>query len=303
MNILLLSQKIKEQYSYIASRDSELRIHCPFCEKRVGKDDTKYHMYINVSKNLFWCFRCEAKGAASRLVQGLNYAFDLQSALQSKTPRFQETSLKDIEQLPDNIIALDDLDDDHPAHVYLRSRISPFQYMQYEIYYCDNYVRNNKEYGPRLIFPVFQEGQYLGFQARSIVDTEELRYVGAYNFDKRRALFNWINAKSSSRLILAEGIFDALAIGSDAVAVFGKHLSVLQKDIISQKHFDEIYCFFDKDALKNAHQTAKILSRYVDKCYYINYDVKDPGIMSRSKIDYLLNHRTFWPDYGAIRVY
>ena len=44
---------------------------CPFCYDVVGREDTKYHLYVNPVKGKFMCHRCETKGSAEYLLRRL----------------------------------------------------------------------------------------------------------------------------------------------------------------------------------------------------------------------------------------
>lgn len=44
---------------------NELLLHCPYC------DDSKYHLYFNVAKGVWTCFKCNEKGRALKLLKEL----------------------------------------------------------------------------------------------------------------------------------------------------------------------------------------------------------------------------------------
>jgi len=296
----LLRTKLIEKFGSYRRTHDEMRVNCPFCLKNVGKVDTDKHLYINVGKNKFNCFRCPARGYASTLVSGLMYDFSMPSENKYTSPVISST---DIEMLPDNIEDVDDLPLDHPAINYLYSRVDPLDVEHLPIYYCDNYVRNEKEYGARLFFPIFYKNIYYGFQARSLKEDDDLRYVGSYNLQKNAMMFNWEEAEKHDILIITEGIFDCIMCGERAVCVFGKSLSKKQYSLIIEKNFNKIICFLDKDAMSESKALAKKFAQNVPASYYVNYHTKDPGKLTKKEIDYLINNDTIIPDEGIIRVF
>lgn len=60
-----------------AKRVGEYHVNCPMCIKRVGKEDTKGRLYINIIRKVFNCFRCKWAGKTSEA--GLDEILNLET--------------------------------------------------------------------------------------------------------------------------------------------------------------------------------------------------------------------------------
>lgn len=95
-------------------------------------------------------------------------------------------------------------------------------------------------YGGRLVFPVFEGGDLVYWQARAMWEKHEHsgqgKYVKSLNPPKideyaagsESVLFNLDRAAQYPRVCITEGPIDAIHVGSDAVATFGKKLYPVQ---------------------------------------------------------------------------
>lgn len=296
-SIELLKRSLIEIFPKYKISKEEIIVQCPFCIKLTGSPGTKKHLYINIYINKYYCFRCSARGKATSFVPGILYEFSVDPPSTSK-------QYFEVESLPENIIPIEDLEQDHPAIIYLKNRLENLDILNdKEVYFCDKYVRNNFNFGQRIIFPVFYYNSYKGFQARSIEENEKIRYVSSILFDKTSSLYNWENACKYDSLVIVEGIFDCFHIGDNSVAIFGKYLSTEQYEMIVKKNFEKIYVFLDYDAFFAAKKLAKFLAKHCLCVYYVNYKAKDPGILSKKEVNILLKTDTQYPNFGSIRVF
>ncbi len=92
-------------------------------------------------------------------------------------------------------------------------------------------------YNGRLIFPVLENGHLVYYQARAMWEQEQQRgrYIKALNPAAQSGLaaatdvlFNLDQARYHDRVCLVEGPIDAVKVGPDAVATFGKRISQRQ---------------------------------------------------------------------------
>lgn len=120
----------------------------------------------------------------------------------------------------------------------------------------------------RVIIPVYGPGGVLvSWLGRTIIKDKEPKYFNAPNSDISKVL--WPNATpSDSRVVLVEGVLDALAIrrlGIPAYAVFGKKISLDQQLILKQWGVSSIVLFWDKrDAIKDMRRAAMSLNMHFD---------------------------------------
>jgi hypothetical protein len=264
---------------------SELRINCPFCEALRGPPDEDFKMYINPFKNVYNCFKCESCGQASQLAPIIDV--DLIEFYETHPPK-KEVVLdqKDpFEMPPINMVPLSTLTDEHPARMYLITRNFKHLCNSNDIYYCDDYRRNDFSFGPRLVFPIFQAGIYKGFQARAIYDIGSLpKYMGSLGMQKKTILYNCDRAfKQNELLVIVEGVFDCLRLPDNAVALLGKHLSEEQFRIITLTEYKSIVVLLDKDAQKEAKEIAHLFTFFNAYTATIPNGIKDLGEVTNTE--------------------
>src|SRR4030042_506648 len=46
----------------------DLRVNCPFCDRRTGRADTNHHMHVALYFHAAHCFRCEWRGSWTDLI-------------------------------------------------------------------------------------------------------------------------------------------------------------------------------------------------------------------------------------------
>lgn len=88
----------------------------------------------------------------------------------------------------------------------------------------------------------------------------------------------------SQPLYLVEGIFDEIAIGSQAICLYGKFI---QKQLINKLVSNKapiVYICLDNDAKNEAIQIAKKLIEYDIKCSIVELDGKDPSAIGRDAV-------------------
>ncbi len=281
VNVSLLKRVIEGKFGDSQPAGEDIRVNCPFCILRGRqKPDTEHKLYINPTKDVAHCFRCDYASKASKLIpQVASFGVAL-----DKVPKQNGGGEDELEGMPDNC-SLDSLPDDHLALTYLRDRkFNPFDFLE-RMVFCPDYKKNNYSFGPRLIFPIFQSGTYRGFQARTIWKNTEPKYTGATNMKKKTLLYNYDEAFSQDeQLIVTEGFFDVLRIGNQAVGAFGKAISDEQLRLIRMGRFKRVVMLLDPDAKKEGLESANELARDFNTYVGLLKD-KDPGEMTKVELD------------------
>lgn len=284
MNKVQITNLIRKKFGNIKKTGDEVQVCCPLCPTLGQGIDKKYKLYINVSKRVYNCFRCESKGVLSSLFPQLN--------ITSIEPKVEEINDNSLESLPEgvNLSALTYPWNDLVYGMLLDKGFAPAT-LENVVYFCENYIKKDFVYGPCLIFPITQFGTYRGFQARTIYKHTEPKYIGASNMDKSQILYNYDVAFSQKeRLIITEGFFDCLKCGVMAVATLGKKITYKQLRLIKLNDFKEVIVFLDKDAEKESRWTAKQIALYFPTYLAIPHK-KDPGEMTRIDIQNLLDDK------------
>jgi len=276
----VLLRLIRVRFGDYKQDSDEIKVNCPWCVKRGRpRPDTGQKLWINIKKNLYHCWRCNAGGQVSDLFPQLATEFH-QTYVPENSQPIQKAPL---EPLPTDLIPLDKLPSNHLIHEYLREeRRSTVDELLPYAQFCGNYRRTKEDgyehsYGPRIIFPIEQAGRYCGFQGRTIWRNTEPKYVGALGMEKKKLLWNYDRAIRGSRIILVEGVFDAIRIGAEGAAIFGKAISDEQVRLLQLGNFQQVIFWLDADAQVDCEQSARRLAKYFPSYMLRTNKFKDAG--------------------------
>jgi hypothetical protein len=146
------------------------------------------------------------------------------------------------------------------------------------IFYCDQ-----GRYGNRLVFPVWEEGQLVYWQARAMWESQEKGFLKALNPPKlpgaavsSDVLMNLNTAKFYPRVCLVEGPTDCVHAGLDAVATFGKAISAVQIAKLYRAGVRAVDLMWDADAREAMYAYAPILASVFD-VRLVWLPANDPG--------------------------
>jgi 5S rRNA maturation endonuclease (ribonuclease M5) len=282
MNKSTILSIIRSKFNDFKRSGDEIQIKCPYCPKMGQGVDRKYKLYINIQKQVFNCFRCGTKGKLNMLIPQVDIVQDKAIDIVEK---------KTLESLP-HCIKLHDLEYPWSELVFellLDKGFSPAT-LDKVLYFCKDYRKGDFKYGPSLIFPIYQLGQYRGFQARTIYKNVQPKYISATGLDRETILYNYDSAFNQKTLVITEGFFDCLKVGANAIATLGKEITEKQLRLIKLGDFKEVIVFLDRDAEKESRDIAKKIAIYF-KTYLAIPTKKDPGQMSRIEIKELLNNK------------
>jgi hypothetical protein len=243
----------------------------------------KAKCYVNPKMGLYICFKCGEKGPISRIIKYEHQAFET-SANYAPTPLPENVSL------PGMMMRLVHLEDDHPAAVYLNRRGFDLQELDdvFGVRYCHEgraFAHGLFNTSNTLVFPIWQDGELVGWQARLLYTPEEMsedemevmgflrdsdgdfikppKYWTNPGLPKGRVFFNFDWAKMSDLVVVTEGVFDAMAVGRCGVATLGK--GVTQNQINRLKEWPLVVLLLDPgDADKEM----------VDLTYALNRDTR-----------------------------
>lgn len=109
-----------------------------------------------------------------------------------------------------------------------------------------------------MVFPVEENGECIGWQARRTVPEDVLRkcgqeavangpkYYTVYGLDKGEHLYNIDNASQGNLVVVVEGVMDALSVGRSAVATFGCSPKEAQANLLKAR-WDCVVVLYDPD--------------------------------------------------------
>ena len=246
--LLTLLQKVLGE-GKIVSKD-EAMFMCPFSHHRkpklaVNLTTQRWQSWIDTNakgRSIFSLFK--------RLQVPSNYFAELSKIV--KLPK--NTKLADTEEqyvsLPYEFKRLTETHKDFSytkAMNYLKSRgIKSYDIERYDIGYCAD-----GDYAGRIIVPSFDADNKLNyFIARDFTGTAYLKYKNPPVSKDVVVFENQIDF--TEPLVLCEGVFDAMAIRRNAIALLGKNIPSKLKMKIVENHVSEIVVVLDNDAIENA---------------------------------------------------
>lgn len=186
-----------------------------------------------------------------------------------------------------------------PFFNYLIARgITPELIFEYKI----GYITQGKYFNPNknaestilnsVVFPTFDnDDNVIYWNTRSIIPDVTVKSLNAPvvdgYFSKKNTVYNLNNAEKTGRIIISEGVFNAITTGPSGVATFGKQITDEQiklfRDAVDKNQNIEFLVFLDNDAKAQFINTAQRIYQFTDRVYlvinpYGNQDANDLGM-------------------------
>lgn len=147
-----------------------------------------------------------------------------------------------------------------------------------------------------LVFFTFDtEGNYQYWNTRSIVPQVKVKSINAITtedtYGKSDVIFNLNNALHTDKIVITEGVFDAMTIGKSGVSIFGKQISKNQFNLLKRSASKEfpIYIFLDKDAKDQTNRAVELLNTHFNNVYIVmNQSDADPNDLGKEKVQELI---------------
>jgi DNA primase len=274
MNQLLLHELEQNLGQSKHTSNSNYAFTCPKCKQLNQLHEYKKKLEIDIISQRFNCWICGFKGKS---LSSLYKSLKLDT---SNLEKFVTINQKEIvTKLPQILLPNEfKLITDYPNKKfkqYLDNRnITEIDCYKYQIGYCETgYFKN------RIIVPSFDTcGNLNNFVARTILDDKitwnylKPKGVDEDNIINFELLINW-----NKPVILCEGSFDAIAIGDNAVPLFGKNISSKLLQNLLRDSVEKIYICLDKDALKSSIRIIQSLRSFGKNVYFVELNDKDPS--------------------------
>ena len=261
-----------------------IRVQCPIC------NDYKYRMYIHTGKKIFWCHNCST-GRDKNVLDLIGFVEDktkfqvIQDLLRILRPSHEEFKkvIEDLYEPP--VIEEEDLSilnlkpvglPLHTHRVHTKVKVNSLMKGKVERLHkiAKGYLAERNVLGPlayrhhlhlcyagryqnRIIFPAFMNGVMVSWVARTLEeDSTGQKYMNPLDVDQGSVLWNFDVARSYDEVVLCEGVFDALRVGDDAIASFGKNVTPKQLAIVN-KYWKKVVFLLDPDAVKKTYELTK----------------------------------------------
>ncbi len=257
---------------------------CPFC------GDSSYHLGYDQQRGFFSCWKCgthklndflyKIEKNWHKVNQILeNYKLDI---TQIEQYNVEEKIVKTSYNLPKEFTT----NFTDPYKLYLKNRNFDFLELRkkYNILCGGDFGRAKY----RIVFPVYENNRIVNWVARTILkDKSNIPYM----FEKdenlplvnRRELLYGLDDSIGDTVILVEGVFDKINIGTNCISMLSIQFS--KEQILKLRRFKNFYLCFDTEPI--AQKRAKDLESYLtwaDNINYINFDKKDPGLFDKKEI-------------------
>lgn len=288
-----------------------VEVRCPFCPPHY--QDGKKKLSVDFNKNVYHCWRCNAKGKASELLSNytqvshmdvVNYTFSRENLM--KGVLYNKTEKKEVntsELFAYDAISLKIIENNlNNAKIYLNKRgISDKDIEYYDI----RVGKKNTAFKNRIIIPTYDDFKNVCyFVARDYVNPDNPRkYLNSAGSNKSCHVWNLNHAKENDIIIICEGCFSGISADRvpdmTAVCTYGKFMSNIQAKLIAEKHPREIIMSLDGDVpFKEVRDNIKLLRNYYKGpiSYIVIPDKKDPNDLPYKEYKNLIDDRKEYLD-------
>jgi len=244
----------------------DLRVDCPFCASRRGTADNGKHMYVSVVKPAVHCFRCSWVGHWMGLiisVEGCSYAEALEylerpavdiRQFERLYSRRGLVRIDPIIQYPDGFKPFMSVRYDRGSNYertavlrYARSRLTA-------VPNADAIIQKHFGWmpGTNRLWMIIDNGWW---QGRS-VGASTPKYISP-PWPLGGSLWNADALRRLGHVYICEGVFSALHVGQQAIAICSKNLTYAQAERITNAgRVKSVTIMFDADAYEAPYEAA-----------------------------------------------
>jgi hypothetical protein len=256
----------------------DIKVTCinPYC------DDDKDHLWINVQKMIYHCWKC---GYSGRIVENKGILNILKNRKTTKPVSRNKKFVQDSKELidPNGFIPIESLKSNHYTIEYIKSRCVSIEL-------CTKLGGMYSQQGPlngRIVFPIKSGNNIVGWQGRSVYN----RIPKYLIFGKKSlGIFAIKDLKSYKNfVIIFEGVFDILKVPDYGICILGKKLSKEQKRLLTAfLNVKTVFVMLDSDA--NIHSKRDYEQELCDELseYFNTIPVQlksgDPGDLTENEI-------------------
>ena len=160
-----------------------------------------------------------------------------------------------------------------PYLSYLRERgLTDLTVALYRMGYADM-----GRYAGRVIVPSFDALGMINFWSARSIDPDEHRFRYRLPECSKDIVSNEHMVDWTEPVYLVEGIFDEVAIGPQAIALYGKFLPASLARALVERRPPMVHICLDSDARMDARVMARRLLGYDLRCSILDLNGKDPG--------------------------
>ncbi len=247
---------------------------CPYCgDSQRHKNKARGYIYQLKNDHNYKCHNCGMSKSFTNFLKDLDQPLYDQYVMErykqgitgrnSNTPNptfdFKEPTFKNPKQFDLPTIA--ELNNEHPAKVYLKNRKIPDKFLN-QLYYCEKFKKwtNQQKYTfesidrdePRIIIPLINHGEIIGFQGRSLNKYSKIKYITIILDESHPKIYGIDNVKKEKTIYVTEGPLDSMFI-CNSIAMCGADADIVKWGI---DNFVRVY--------DNEPRNTEIVSRYAN---------------------------------------
>ena len=216
---------------------------CCFCgdSKRNKKKARGYFYQIKNNTN-FKCHNCGLSISLNNFLKDLDSSLYKQYVMEkfkdghsgknfvAEFPKFEFT--KPVFRKKIDLPEIQELDSEHPAKKYLQGRKIPEKFLK-QLYYCENFKQWTNEQKhtfestekdePRIIIPLINHGELVGFQGRSLNKKSKVKYITIILDESHPKIYGLDTIDWDKTVYITEGPFDSMFI-DNAIAMAGSDI-------------------------------------------------------------------------------
>lgn len=281
--------------------------HCPFCMDK-NLVTQKLELALSGPKiGSYHCWRCNTKGKSfGSLLKKLNASRHYRDAVFKLTGdiRLSRQQKQDEDSsyvsLPDEfhpIIKPKASPEYKNAVAYLKRRgITREDILRYNIGYCES-----GPYEQHIIIPSYDAKGVLNFFMGRRYYTED----PGIPHKKPEVSMDVVGFECfvnyNEPLNLCEGVFDAIAIRTNAVPLFGKFPSRKLREAMLLNGTTRVNMVLDNDAMEDSIKNCKMMMRLGIDVHLVRLDGKDPAVLGFEKVHTLIREARQFTDEDLLR--
>lgn len=284
------------------SSGTDVSVDCPFCYERIGREDTKGHLFISVIKPVAKCHRCDWDGTHIDLVMKVDGCTYIEALVHLQSPT---ADILKYDEVFGNIVCKDKkpVSSKPPGYISFKDCAG---YGGLEADAILSYVQKRKV--PRSIIlsscgivpgsnRVWFLIDELWWQGRSIFDVAIQKYISP-PWPRGDSLWNAYALVDYREVSICEGVISAIHAGGNAIALCGKSMTDLQASRLAKSDVATYNIMLDSDANNQLYMVAAKLRYYgyggnITLCHLQDGDPADHVPMAREHYDFdsVIKHR------------
>jgi len=239
----IVNQFVLEHFSNVtvSKNGSHFHARCVLCgDSKKSLSKKRFHLEFNNGQPFWHCFNCNRSGSFLELYCELNsisiseakkqlYKFDVNYLTQVLSPKKKKKLLKEIKFENHDYILKDSIGKYDEPEGYIQSKYKEdlLKFIKDRIIPEDFpiFIAYQGEYKGRIIIPIYNNGNIVYFQGRSLSIDEYGKKYKNPTLQKGSIILNKEKFNFNKYIIVTEGILDAIQVGTQGTSCLGSSVN------------------------------------------------------------------------------